>query len=394
MKKIKIPDFMQNGTLPEGIHICSAQEFLDKFCYSDDRMQFVKPVSDIFDFAKDRMAIRIIVGGNFVTQNETPNDINCVIIFNQDKHIPAQTECVAISGLKFDILYASLESNNIIESYIKIFSTGLNGDGRKGIIQIDLYDENGIWEFKNQPDKDSYKIIKRTSNDNHLIDINEKAGVLVSIHGLLSRAEWNMDISPIASSQGWIFAPYIYDTNKPDLLFNKEKRAKVVDNFRKWIYDIQLRFDNNISIIAHSFGTYIIAAYLTGSEENGNHNVAFNSLILTNSIIDVAFDWEKYRGLNVGSVYNMIAPNDDFIKYMPESDLKKYFGMSQLFGKSGVDGFTNTNPMLHQSKNEIFNHTNTIKRDVIETKWMPFLNANKNAMQLENLDYLKRKNGN
>jgi hypothetical protein len=102
------------------------------------------------------------------------------------------------------------------------------------------------------------------------------------------------------------------------------------------------------------------------------------------------FDWEKYRGLSVGSVYNMIAPNDEFVKYMPETELKKYIGMSTLFGKAGVDGFSSKTSMLTQSKNTIFSHTNTIKRDIIETKWMPFLNANKKAMQIEMYEYFRR----
>lgn len=388
---MKIPDFDPNGRLPGGIHICSGQEFINRFCSDDNRRQFTKPISDILDFAKDRYAVHIFVGGSFITNKEKPNDIDCLIVFKEDKYIPFHTEKVSISGLRFDILYASLESRNLIDSYLKLFSSGRHNTEIVGVIQIDLYDQNQKWEIQHQPDETSYEIIKRVYNDRSLIDINEKAGILVSIHGLSSRAEWNMDIAPISSSQGWIFAPYIYQTNKPDLLFSKDKRAKVVDDFREWVYNIQTRHNSNVSIIAHSFGTYIIAAYLTGFDEEECPPVCFNSIILTGSILHSDFDWEKYRGLSVGSVYNMIAPNDEYVKYMPETELKKYIGMSPLFGKAGVDGFTSKTPMLTQSRNAIFSHTNTIKRDIIETKWMPFLNANRNAMQIEMIDYLVRR---
>jgi hypothetical protein len=388
---MKIPDFDQNGKLPSGLHICSGQDFIDRFCSSETRRQFIKPISDILDFAKDKYAIQVFVGGSFISDKESPNDIDCVMVFKEDKYIPSYTEKVSIAGLRFDILYASMESRNLIDSYIKLFSSNRQETDSVGVIQIDLYDRNERWEIKHQPDEESLEIIKRVYNDRSLIDINEKTGILVTIHGLSGRAEWNMDIAPISSSQGWIFAPYIYETNKPDLLFNKNKRAKVVDDFREWIYNIQTKYQNNVSIIAHSFGTFIMAAYLTGFDESECPPVCFNSIIMTGSILKTDFDWEKYRGLSVGCVYNMIAPNDEYVKYMPETELKKYIGMSPLFGKAGVEGFLSKTPMLTQSKNTIFTHSNTIKRDIIETKWMPFLNANTNAMQIEMIDYFKRK---
>lgn len=388
----KLPEYNSKGKIPQGIHICSGQEFINRFCSIDKRKKFTKPISDILDFAKDRNAIQIFVGGSFISTNKEPRDIDCVMVFMEDKYIPSQTERVTISGLRFDILYASLENRNIIDSYLKLFSTSRYGDN-VGVIQIDLYDRNEVWEIKHQPDDTTFEIIKRAYNDRSLIDINEKVGVLVTIHGLNSRAEWNMDIMPIASSQGWIVAPYIYSTNKPDLLFNKGKRAKVVDDFRDWIYDIQTKFDGRISIIAHSFGTYIVGAYLTGFEDGICPPVTFNSIVFTGSILNKEFHWEKYRGLSVGCVYNMIAPNDEFVKYMPQTELKKYIGMSTLFGKAGFEGFTSKSPMLFQSNNSIFTHTNTIKRDIIETKWMPFLNLNTYAMDNEFVERIKRERG-
>ena len=59
--------------------------------------------------------------------------------------------------------------------------------------QIDLFDKNQAWEIRHQPDEYTFEIIKRVYNDRDLIDRNEKKGILVSIHGLLSKAEWNMD---------------------------------------------------------------------------------------------------------------------------------------------------------------------------------------------------------
>ena len=100
------------------------------------------------DFAKNRYAIHIFVGGSFITDNNKPNDIDCVMVFLKDKYIPPYTERVSIAGLRFDILYASLESRNIIDSYLSLFSSGRNGEEDLGIIQIDLYEKNETWEIK------------------------------------------------------------------------------------------------------------------------------------------------------------------------------------------------------------------------------------------------------
>ena len=387
-----IPNFTTQGKLPEGIHICSGREFINRFCSSEKRKQFEKPISDILDFAKDRGAIEIFVGGSFVSNNESPRDFDCVMVFQEDRYIPSKTEKVSIAGLKFDILYASLESRNLIDSYLKLFSISRFGESKVGVIQIDLYDRNQTWEILHQPDEESFEIIKRVYNDRSLIDLNKREGIIVTIHGLLSRAEWNKEIAPIASSQGWIVAPYIYDTNKPDLLFNENKRKKVVDDFREWIYDLHRRYnDYNISIIAHSFGTYIIGSYIEGFDKKDFPPVSFDSIILTGAILNPNFDWEKHRARSVGRIYNNIAPNDEYVKYMPNNNWKKLIGMSPLFGRAGVEGFNQQTSLLTQSTNSIFTHTNTIKRDIIESKWMPFLIANKNSLQYDFIETLKKK---
>lgn len=387
---MKIPAFTREGKLPRGIHICSGEEFIERFCADELRRSFEKPISDILDYAKQRGAVEIFIGGSFITASKNPKDLDCVIVFNEDRYIPNNTEEVSIKGLKFDILFASLESRKLIDCYIKLFSTCRYGGEDVGLVQIELYSNQNTWEVRHYPDDEYFEIIKKVYNDRSLIDLKEKKGILVSIHGLLSRAEWNKEIAPIASSQDWIFAPYTYDTNKPDLLFRPGKRSSVVDDFRDWIYELQSRFEGEISIIAHSFGTYIIAEYLEGFIDKEYPPVVFNSIILTGSIINKNFDWERYRGYSVGSVYNTIAPNDEYVKYMPETDLKKYIGMSQMFGKSGVYMFESKTPMLTQVCAKIFNHTNTIKRDVIETKWMPFLNANRYSYRTEMIEYSKR----
>lgn len=75
---------------------------------------------------------------------------------------------------------------------------------------------------------------------------------------------------------------------------------------------------------------------------------------------------------------------------MPNGTDKKIIGIDTLFGNSGVVGFPNNHDKrIIESKNDIFDHNNVIKRDIIETKWMPFLDANQNAFRIDLAEYFK-----
>lgn len=382
-----IPNFTNRGYLPKGVHITSGDEFINHFCNSDYRKEFKQSMSDILDYAVQRGAEYVFFGGSFITNVSKPNDIDSLIVFSKDEHIPSRTDSLLVGGVQLDIMFASLENQKIVDSYIHLFSNSRVGE-EVGVIQIDLYKENKKWVIKH-PGYEEYEIVKRAYLNRHFIDLNKPKGVLVTVHGLLSSAEWNKEIAPIASSEGWIIAPYIYKGNGPQLLVSRRQRDKAVDSFREWIYELSDRFsypEENISIIAHSFGTYILASYLEGFESSP---VKFNGIILTGSIINSNFNWEKHRGKNIGRVLNEITTNDQWVKLLTNDNIKKLWGMDKLMGKSGVDGFYNKSEIVTDSTNNIFNHNNVIRRDVIHSKWMPFLNANRNAYEDEWIEKLK-----
>jgi pimeloyl-ACP methyl ester carboxylesterase len=59
------------------------------------------------------------------------------------------------------------------------------------------------------------------------------------------------------------------------------------------VFELQHTFElENISIIAHSFGTYIIVRYLLGFDDP---LVQFDTVILCGAIIDHKLDLERFR---------------------------------------------------------------------------------------------------
>lgn len=374
---MSIPNFTEQGILPEGIHQCSGNEFITRFCSKGSRDKFRKSFINILDFAKDKSARNVFIGGSFITDKEEPSDIDCLIEFYLDRQIPSFIDCPLADNTCIDILYSSAESRNLTDSFICLFGKEKYRKEKKGIIQIQLDSTTEPWKVIFTPDDDQLEIISRTYSDRRIIERLNNKGILVSIHGLYTRAEWNKDIMPIASSQGWIVAPYIYDKNDFKLLLNKDKRQKIVDDFRDWIYDLKMRYEKNISIVAHSFGTYIIAKYLSGFSDE-YCPISLDSIILTGGIITPDFDWDQFQAKSVGRVLNIVALGDDAVKYMPEGDWKRLFGMDTMFGRSGLDGhnLSDKNKIVTEKQLNILTHTNAIKKDIIETIIMPFMNAN------------------
>lgn len=362
----------EKGHLKPGIYELNGQEFLEEFMKGDHRKGFSKAVTDIFDFAYETNAEYLFIGGSFVSLIEKPNDIDCLIVYKDSASIPQKSEVFLIDNMMIDIMFASLDYKAAVDSYIHLFTHNKYGL-KKGAVQVTLNNTNGLWNVIH-PSGGDYELIKQAYINRLVRVLNEPKGILVTIHGLMSSGDWNQEIAPIASSEGWIVAPYFYKGNTPDLLVNSRKKKKCIDDFRKWIYELSERFETNISVIAHSFGTYILASYLDGFEDPP---VEFDVIILTGSILTENYDWEKHKGKKVGRVLNEIAPNDSWVAKMKKGSL---ILQDSLFGISGTEGFSKNSTILEQTKNDIFNHNNVIERDVIQYKWIPFLNANRGSL--------------
>ncbi|CQH53347.1 DUF6932 family protein [Yersinia frederiksenii] len=379
----KIPDFTAKGYLPPGTHVCSAQEFIDRFCMMNEKRKLLqKAFIDILDFANSRNAVCVLVGGSYVTNKEDPHDLDVVIVLQSKEHIPSRPERLVLEGKRTDIMFCSIDDPVITASFLKLLSYERYGTG-VGVVQISLNHPDEPWTTHHEPDDDTYEVIKRAYFNRHLVDLNEAPGVLVTIHGVMTHAEWNANLIPIASSQGWIVAPYIYGFTTPDILLNKGKRKEAVDAFRDWIFSIKRDFCQNgerISVIAHSFGTYLVGAYLDGFKEFPPVN--FNTIILTGSILNEDYDWESCAGYKVARVRNEIAPNDQWVSWMPRRPAE-WVGLDPLFGRAGTNGFNSQSSILTQATNKIFDHNNVIKKDVITSMWMPFLNSNRYAGEEE-----------
>jgi hypothetical protein len=259
----------------------------------------------------------------------------------------------------------------------------------RGVVEVRLYDQAQPWKVVYEPNHEELEVISRVYCERTIVERNKRRGILVVIHGLRTRAEWLSNLIPSANSQGWIVAPFIYE-NPSGLLFDNRKRQEIIEKFREWIYALEKKYEPlTISVLCHSFGTYIITKYIEGFASVDDFlPIQINTLILTGSIIRPDYDWNRHIPCRIGRVLNIVAGGDDAVKYMPKTDWKTLIGMDSLFGQGAIDGIINESDKVENRKLEILTHTNIFKDDVIEQLFLPYLNANNGIANREATQYI------
>lgn len=361
-----------------------ADEFLDTFC-AGSRKKYAKAIVNIFDFARHRGATRIIIGGSFVSKKEDPSDLDCMIVFYNERQIPTFVDCAQMDELSYDILYGSEDQPKSIDTFIHLMASKRSSRDKVGVVEVLIADTKNPWNIVFEPSGEEMEIISRVYSERTFIERNKRRGVLIVVHGINTHAKWLSNLVPALNSQGWIVAPFIYD-NPVTLLANPSQRDKVIEEFREWVYDISNKYSDNgnrISALGHSFGTYILTKYFDGYRSEEYAPIALDSLVLTGSIINPAFDWNELIPYKVNNVLNIVAPRDGAVRFMPASDWKKVIGMDPLCGKGAIDGIAKTSDKVVNRQIEILTHTNIFKDDFIQRILLPYINANCNSGWLD-----------
>lgn len=372
-----LPDFNENGHLDEGVWDCTGEEFINRFVVGESRATYYNTTINIIEYALHNGAVSILVGGSFVSSEVSPRDLDCVILFKHDRQIPQRIESLDIGGCSVDIFFASEDQHELRQSFLKLLTTS-RFETKTGVVDIQLIkDGYSLWDTRWEPDDELYQIVKRAYIDRHFVDKMPRDKALVTIHGIRTHADWNAEITLNASANGWMVAPFQYGYESPSVFLKKQRRKEIVDLFRDFLARLKNEYGiGEVSVIAHSFGTYIAVNYILGFDEPPTR---FDSLILCGAIIDHELDLDRFRG-KAANIINEKAPNDEWVEWARKANL----GQDELFGYAGTRGFTYPTARLHEPESTIFSHNNVIKSDVISQRWLPFLEANKGSVNVEN----------
>lgn len=197
------------------------------------------------------------------------------------------------------------------------------------------------------------------------------AKVIFPLHGIRTRAEWQRAFADVCQVKKWNCRLEKWNFGRFSLLqfFSPLSRKAKIWWFRKTYYDevnyrgLNLNEKQHPSVVAHSFGTYILGNALLKYDY-----LCFNKVILCGSILPCDFPWDKLieRG-QVQAVRNEYGVKDIWAKrvgwFIPAT------------GPSGVSGFICRHERFEQAEFH-YEHSEYFEKGHIEAYWVPFLETN------------------
>jgi pimeloyl-ACP methyl ester carboxylesterase len=188
--------------------------------------------------------------------------------------------------------------------------------------------------------------------------------LVISLHGIRTRGTWQKQLSSALSREGFIYEPMDYGFFRAIQLvlpFMRERKMK-------WFLDqynaLTKGYRNPPSIIAHSFGTYLVARTLQKYAE-----VRFGYVIFCGSIVEVAYPWTR------------IADSSQVARVLNDYGGKDFWARTAVFfvndaGPSGAKGFQDcaTGRVINRHRPE-FRHSDFFYQSNYERTWIPFLSG-------------------
>jgi len=141
-----IPDFRDDGYLPEGLHLASEAEITFRFGTSTkQRRRLALRLRRWIQLSQSVAAKRLFVDGSFVTAKLEPNDVDAVVWLADDLvdrvsrgDIDAvELETMLLTRLPEEIFAA--EDRRDWDDWVDFFGRTREADGRrKGIVEVEL----------------------------------------------------------------------------------------------------------------------------------------------------------------------------------------------------------------------------------------------------------------
>lgn len=185
---------------------------------------------------------------------------------------------------------------------------------------------------------------------------------VITLHGIRTRGEWQKSLTPTLANYDLVPYPFDYGNFNTFQLCCPVCRKAIIKRFREEYYDICARARvKRPSIVAHSFGSYIIGWLL----KNDSH-ILFDKVILAGSILPKDFKWHDiFAKEQVLAVHNEVATRDIWPR------ICKYFVSES--GDSGTKGFECKRAELTEDTSEI-GHSDTFFSGHYD-EWGQFLSS-------------------
>jgi uncharacterized protein YraI len=188
----------------------------------------------------------------------------------------------------------------------------------------------------------------------------EDNGVIL-VHGIRTYALWQSEIRTTLKKAGFVTAPTNYGR------FNVFQFLAPIPFFRQWaikqvweqIKIVKANYPSKrFSIIAHSFGTYVVANLV-----KRNFDLNANRIIFCGSIVSYRFRFQDYKGRFTGQILNDVGTRDIW----PAMAQSVTWG----YGSTGSYGFNR--PDVYDRWHNRAKHGFFLNPQFCKTYWIPFL---------------------
>jgi hypothetical protein len=208
---------------------------------------------------------------------------------------------------------------------------------------------------------------KAIASDSSSLKRDRVEHVVLLIHGINSLGNWTQIVGDAIKSETVRPVPTKYGYFPvPRFLAPWDASNRPIDHIRRVYRDVRNIFpDAKVSVIAHSFGTYLLTKSL-----KQNPNMTVWRVILCGSVVEQGFDWsevaEQIGEPEVADKSLFIlndCGNSDYLPVLAASAGWRY-------GNAGTDGFSG--PFVH-NRYHYGNHGLFFTPDFIEKYWKPFI---------------------
>lgn len=191
----------------------------------------------------------------------------------------------------------------------------------------------------------------------------EERHIVISLHGIRTRGEWQKRLAPELAAAGFIPEPLDYGFFCLMKLLDPWSRRRQIDWFRDEYTRVRQRFPTaTISIVAHSMGTYLVARSMEIYEE-----VEFSKVIFCGAIVRQDYPWSgimnRSQSLRVLNDYGSMDIWARIVEWVV-SDA----------GQSGLRGFRDGGAgRVVQRCHPEFRHSDYFYTLNYQNNWIPFL---------------------
>lgn len=194
--------------------------------------------------------------------------------------------------------------------------------------------------------------------------------VVITVHGIRTHAKWQKSVTPILGEAGRIVIPHDYGNFGLWKFLRKKSRDAEIERFRALYEQIVtnrnygLDPDDHVkrpSVVAHSFGTYIVAHCLRKHDY-----VRLDKILLCGCILRQDFDWsELFARDQANHVLNLCCMKDPWVPRAGK--------LVHDAGDSGVQGFWYWGSLVETEKREDCSHSDFFTEGDVRGRWVKFL---------------------